>query len=145
MIGTMLYGDPSEAMDNMRFKVRVMSDYQPRLHPHYLDNGIAPAMAPNEDCISIMTISELVKAMDSGVRIVILNSQENVPRIYAVLEAFMAQIDGVKDRITLNDESNAFIGMVQDALVKLKPWYKVSIPDVEKPKNIHSVLRNELS
>lgn len=140
MIGTILYNDPAEAMDNMRFKISISSDYQPRLHPHYTENGIAPPVAPNEDCISIMTITELVKAIDSGVRVSIFEPEKNIPRIHGVLRAFMSQIDEIKGKVTFDDETSAFIDMINDVMNKLEPFYKRYLPEEEPIKNIHTVL-----
>ena len=140
MYGTMMYNDPATAMDNMRFKVSVSSNYQPRLHPHYTENGITPPINENEDCISIMSITELVKAIDSGVRIRIFDQQENVPRIYGTMKAFMAQVDEVRSKITLDDDQAIYVSMVQDALTKLEPIAKRLMPPPEEKKDIHTLL-----
>ncbi len=138
---TILYNNPADAMDKITFRVSVSSNYQPMLHPSYEKDGTTPPINEDEDCISMFSVSDIVRAADGGVPLKILNL-EDVPRILAIMTAFTLYIKDVTANIVLEDEHQIFINSVESTILKFKAVADV-LPKaaIDEPvRDIHDLL-----
>ena len=151
MKNRIIYNSPPEAINKTRIKIRVDSGYERIIPDYYTKNNVPPIYdVSGEQCISFVTISEMVEMIYHKVSFEIYDDEDTLVAIMLLNNYIQYILDPtMRSEEHLNNDHKLFIDMCRTALTTLESHGKQVIykmqqqkTDVpfQKPKNINDVL-----